>query len=97
MTAIAENMSSIITASVFRLILQPLIIVPLAILFGLGNNAILVLFVVFGVPSAANVYIVTKKMGGDADMASGIIVVSVIMSLFTLTVGIFMLRTIGVL
>ena len=97
MTAIAENMSSIITAAVFRLILQPLIIIPLAILFGLGNNAILVLFVVFGVPSAANVYIVTKKMGGDADMASGIIVVSVIMSLFTLTAGIFMLRTIGIL
>lgn len=95
-TAIASNMKSIIMACCFRLVLQPLIIVPLAFLLGLGSNAVLVLFVVFGVPAAANVYIVTKKMGGDADLASGIIVVSVIMSLFTMTAGIFILRTLGV-
>lgn len=96
-TAIASNMKSVVMACVFRLILQPLLIVPLALLLGLGSNAVLVLFIVFGVPAAANVYIVTKKMGGDADMASGIIVVSIIMSLFTLTAGIFILRTIGII
>ena len=90
-------MKSVVMACVFRLILQPLLIVPLALLLGLGSNAVLVLFIVFGVPAAANVYIVTKKMGGDADMASGIIVVSIIMSLFTLTAGIFILRTIGII
>ena len=95
-TAIASNMKAVLMACCFRLILQPLIIVPLALLAGLSSNAVLVLFVLFGVPSAANVYIVTKKMGGDADLASGIIVVSVIMSLFTLTTGIFLLRSIGV-
>ncbi|MBQ7915660.1 MAG: AEC family transporter [Firmicutes bacterium] len=95
-TSIANNMKSIIMACIFRLILQPLVIVPLAMLMGLGSHAILVLFVLFGVPAAANVYIVTKKMGGDADLGAGIIVVGVLMSLFTLTAGVFILRTLGI-
>ena len=35
-------------------------------------------------------------MGGDAQLASGIIVVSVLLSMFTLTAGVFLLRTAGI-
>ena len=66
------------------------------LLLGLTHEELLVLFVLFGVPAAANVYIVTRKMGGDAQLASGIIVVSVLLSMFTLTAGVFLLRTAGI-
>ncbi len=93
---IAHDIKPILGACSLKLLLQPVVMVAVGLLLGLSNEQLLVLFILFGVPSAANVYIVTKKMGGDADLASGIIVVSVLLSMLTMTAGIFILRTMGV-
>ena len=93
---IAHDIRPILGACGIKLVLQPLIMVAIGLLLGLTHEELLVLFVLFGVPAAANVYIVTRKMGGDAQLASGIIVVSVLLSMFTLTAGVFLLRTAGI-
>lgn len=97
MASIKKNWRSIVTASLFKLVFQPLLVVPLAVLAGFSHEQILVLYVLFAVPSAANVYIVTKTMGGDAEMASGIIIVSTLLSILTLTGGIFVLKSANML
>ena len=94
--SVKANKWSVIWACLLRLVLQPLVMVPLAIACGLATEAVIVLYVVFAVPAAANVYIVTQKMGGDADMASGIVVLGIIFSIFTITVGVFLLKTLGI-
>lgn len=93
---IAHDIGPILGACANKLVLQPVVMVAIGLLLGLSNEQLLVLFILFGVPAAANVYIVTRKMGGDAELASGIIVVSVLLSLLTMTAGIFILRTMGI-
>ncbi|MBQ7063889.1 MAG: AEC family transporter [Firmicutes bacterium] len=94
--SVMANKKPVFWACFLRLVVQPLVMVPLAIACGLATQAVIVLYVVFAVPAAANVYIVTQKMGGDADLASGIVVLGIIFSILTITVGVFLLRTFGV-
>lgn len=96
-TAIRKSIKPIGMSCFFRLVLQPLIIIPLAVAMGLGPVPIVVLFVVYAVPAAANVYIVTQKMGGDADLAAGIVIGTVAASMFTMTLGIFLLKTLAII
>jgi len=70
--------------------------VPLAIWLGLSGPQVLVLLVLSGTPAAVNVYIITQKMGGDGEMASGIVVLSTALSIVTLTIWLFALKTFGV-
>jgi len=80
----------------FKLVLGPLVMTLIAVFLGMSQEEIVTIYVLFGVPCAMNVYIMTKSMGGDDGIAANIIVSSVILSIFTMTVGIFMLRTFGI-
>jgi len=97
LTVIKEKLPSILLASLYKLVLQPLIFIPIAIFLGFNSEQIIVLFVLFSVPAAMNVYIMTKKMKGDGELASGIIVSTVFLSVITLPVGIFVLRALEIL
>jgi L-rhamnose-H+ transport protein len=48
-----------------------------------------------GMPTAVNTYIITKRMGGDGDLAGGAVVVSHLLSMLTMTVMIFLMKTAG--
>ena len=94
--SVRRNLRKILPACAFKLILQPLLMVPLAIWLGLSGPQVLVLLVLSGTPAAVNVYIITQKMGGDGEMASGIVVLSTALSIVTLTIWLFALKTFGV-
>ncbi len=64
---------------------------------GFSTDALVTIFVLFSVPCANNVYIMTKKLGGDAELASSITVVSLIITLVTLPLGIFFLARLGII
>ena len=51
------------------------------------------LIIVGAMPAAVNVYIITDKMGGDGALACSAVVVTHLMSLFTMTAIIFAMRT----
>lgn len=87
---------AILPACLFKLVIQPLLVVPAAVLLGLSGPEVLVLLVLTGTPSAVNVYIVTQKMDGDGELASGIVVLSTALSVLTLTLWLFALKTMGV-
>ena len=67
-----------------------------AVLLGMSQEEIVTIYVLFGTPCAMNVYIMTKSMGGDDGTAASIIVSSVLLSILTMTAGIFLLRTAGI-
>ncbi|MEA5039898.1 MAG: AEC family transporter [Clostridiaceae bacterium] len=94
--SIRGDLRKILPACAFKLILQPLLMVPAAIWLGLSGPEVMVLLILAGVPSAVNVYIITQKMGGDGEMASAIVVLSTALSIVTLTIWLFVLKTIGI-
>ena len=57
------------------------------------DNLLVTLIIVGAMPAAVNVYIITDKMGGDGALACSAVVVTHLVSLFTMTAIIFAMRT----
>lgn len=84
-----------IAASVIKLIIQPAIILPLGILAGFRNQEIIALLVMSGAPTTVSSFIMAKNMKNDAELASGIVVVTTLFSAVTITGIIFLFKTFG--
>lgn len=86
---------AIILATFLKLVVLPLAVTFAAILFGFVGEELITLYVYMAVPSATNSYIMTKNMNGDGDLAAGIVMLTSLVSVITMTVGIFLLKTLG--
>jgi len=84
-------------AAAIKLIIAPLTFVPIAILIGLNGENLVIVYVLLAVPTAVSSYIMASQMGNDSVLAANIVLISVLGSLVTFTVGIFWLRMIGVI
>ncbi len=93
---IKKNIVTIAQACVIKLVVSPIIMMTIAGMMGFGQEEMVTLYVLFGVPSAANVYIMTETMGGDGELGSGIVVTTILLSILTLPIGIVILKTIGI-
>ncbi|GAA0178923.1 AEC family transporter [Clostridium sediminicola] len=92
-----ENLGVSFLASAIKLVIIPLIAVSLAIGIGFQNDDILLIYVLFGVPSATISYIMTAAMNGDKDLSANIIMITTILSVFSMTLFVFFFKTIGII
>ncbi|OUO81156.1 hypothetical protein B5F53_00840 [Blautia sp. An249] len=83
-------------ACVCKLVLSPAVGLCLGWLLGVSNEAMVTLFVLFSVPSAANSYIMTRSMNGDGELASSIVAGTTLVSVITLAVGISVLKMVQI-
>lgn len=84
-------------ATAIKLIIQPLIFIPMAMWMGFRNQEMLAILIMLASPATASGYIMAREMKGDAVLSSFIIVLSTLFSAFTLTLWIFLLRNLGYL
>lgn len=80
-------------AAVIKLILQPAIFLPIAVMMGFRDQAMVALLIMLGAPSTPTCYIMAKNMNNDSVLASGIVVLSMLISPITITLWIFVLKT----
>lgn len=80
-------------ASVIKLVLIPGFFLPLAIAMGFRNEELVALLILTGAPTTVSSYIMAKNMGNDGDLASGIVVLTTLLSSVTLTIIIFVLKS----
>lgn len=85
------------TAAVIKLVLSPLIFVPLAVLLNMRGEPLVVLYVMYASPAAVASYIMAQSMGGDEYLASNIVLLTTLASVFTFTCGIFLLKQFGLI
>lgn len=95
LSAVRSDMRLLLKSSAIKLVLQPLMWVALGLAMGLTHRQLVTAVIAGGMPTAVNTYIVTKRMGGDGDLASGAVVVSHLLSMVTMTVMIFLMKTAG--
>jgi predicted permease len=93
---VRESLAISLMASLLKLVIFPLIAVLIAINLGFNAEEVLVIYIVFGVPTAAVSYIMAIVMEGDPDLASGIIMLTTLLSNITMTLFIFYFRLIGI-
>lgn len=84
-----------IIASVIKLVIQPAILLPVAIMMGFRNQEIIALLIMTGAPTTVSSFIMAKNMNNDAELASSIVVITTLFSSVTITAMIFILKTSG--
>lgn len=95
--AIREDLPLLLRVSGIKLLVMPAIWGAMAVAAGLSSEQVVTLTIVGSMPAAVNVYIITDKLGGDGKTACGAVVVTHLLSLFTMTGVVFILRSAGLI
>lgn len=82
--SLVKNKQAILACTVARLIVVPIIIIPIGIALGFRNAALVALLGIFATPPAANSYSMALQMGGDAELAGNLVVIGTAASCLTL-------------
>ena len=93
---IKDRLQYTLVASTLKLIIMPVIFIPLAIWSGISKEGIVVLLVLYAAPTAIVSYTMAAHMGTDEHLASGIVLFTSLVSILTYTIGVYILRVIGI-
>ena len=92
-----KNRRTITAVLLVRLILLPLVTVPLGWLIGLRGVELFLILMIFGTPVATASYPMAQNMGGDGQLAGQLVFVSTVASLGTIFGFIYALSRLGLL
>lgn len=79
-----------------KLVIQPAIFLPVAIALGFSGEKLISILIMLGAPTTASCYIMAKAMNNDTVLTSSIVVMSTLLSAATITLWIFLLKSMGV-
>ena len=94
---IKKNRRTIFIVLTVRLVLLPLIMLPIAWLIGLRGVELFLILMIFGTPVATASYPMAQNMGGDGQLAGQLVFVSTVASLGTIFLYIYALSRLGLL
>lgn len=80
-------------AVIAKLIVTPIIITYIGFVSGFSKMDLGILFLMASTPTAAASYIMVKAMNGNETLAANIIVISTVASLFTVSIGLAVLKS----
>lgn len=89
------KMKPTLAASMIKLVVQPLAVLPLALALGFDGEKLIGILIMLASPTTPSCYIMAKNMGNDGTLTASIVVVTTLLASFTLTGWIFLLKTMG--
>ena len=84
-------------STMIKLVLLPLIFIPLAVYFGFRNDSLIAILIMLGTPSAISGYVMAKSMDNDYVLMSSAIVMTTLFSAVTFTIWIFILKSMALI
>ncbi|MEG0314087.1 MAG: AEC family transporter [Erysipelotrichaceae bacterium] len=81
-----------IVATFIKLLLQPMIFLPIAIAMGFTGDKMIAILIMLGAPTTPSCYIMAKNMNNDEILSSSVVVMTTLLSSITLTMWIYFLR-----
>jgi predicted permease len=94
---LSKNLGPALIASFLKLILFPAIAVYTAVKMGFSSEDTMLLYIVFGVPTATISYVMTVVMKGDSDLASNIIMTTTLLANLSMTLFVFVMKSLGII
>ena len=85
----------LVTVSIAKLIVSPGLFLGLGALLGFRGVAFVSLIGIFASPTAVNSFTMAQQMGGDAELAGGIVVTTSAASILTMFLWIFLFKSLG--
>ncbi|MBQ3061038.1 MAG: AEC family transporter [Lachnospiraceae bacterium] len=89
--AIAKLKPTIISSAI-KLVLQPAIFLPIAVMLGFRDQKLVALMIMLAAPTTASCYIMASSTGNDSVLTSSVVVMTTFLSSITLTLIIFILK-----
>ena len=86
-----------IAASMIKLVIQPLIFLPVAAWMGFHGEQMIAILIMLASPTTPSCYIMAKNMDNDGVLTASVIVMTTLLAAFTLTGWIFILKTVGLI
>lgn len=81
-------------ASAVKLVLQPLVFIPVAAMMGFTGEKIIGILIMLAAPTTPSCYIMAKNMNNDGTLTASVVVATTLLAAFTLTGWIYLLKVI---
>ena len=82
-------------ATLIKLVIQPIIFLPVASRLGFGVPEMAAVLVMLGAPTAPACYIMAKNTGHDGTLTASIVALTTLLSAFTVTFFVFFMKSVG--
>ena len=92
-----DNIRPAVVASLWKILITPAVLIGLTFIWPIKPIEAGVLFLLMASPTATASFIMVKAMNGNSDLAAKIIIVSTLLSLFTITLGFALLVSAGII
>ena len=89
--------SATLSASVWKLILSPLIACGIAIGLGVRGDGLAILFLLAASPTATISFVMVQALNGNTKLAANIIVLTTLGAMMTVTLGLWLLQGMGLI
>lgn len=94
-TAAIKMLGPTLTATLIKLVIQPLIFLPVAANLGFGVAEMAAVLVMLGAPTTPSCYIMAKNMGHEGTLTASIVALTTLLSAFTVTFFVFFMKSVG--
>lgn len=84
-----------VVATAIKLVIQPAVFLPVAIMMGFDADKIVAALIMLGAPTTATSYIMSRSLGHEGVLSASIVVLTTLLSAFTITGWVFVLRSMG--
>jgi hypothetical protein len=95
--SIKKDFKLALAATFIKIVLLPAGLTYAAFHIGIMGDDLVALFMLFATPTAVVSYIMAEAMGCNSELAGNIIVMTTLGSIFTISLGIFILKSVGVI
>lgn len=92
---VVSNLKSVICVSFNKLILFVVMFLPVCIYLGFRDEKVVAALIMLGSATTSSSFIMAKNMGHDGKLTSCVVMITTLLSSFTLTLWLFILKTIG--
>lgn len=92
--SIRDTLKLSLVASILKLVVFTFLFTGIGILLNFDLESTVILFVLFGSPSTVSGYVMAYNMNGNHELAANIIIFTTLLSVFTILLGVFILKSI---
>ena len=86
-----------IWAAMIKLMLQPLVFIPVAVLMGFTGEKLIAILIMLAAPTTPSCYIMAKNMKNDGVLTASVVVATTLLAAFTLTAWIYVLKMLALI
>ena len=94
-TAAIKMLGPTVASTLIKLVIQPLVFLPVAAGLGFGVAEMAAVLVMLGAPTAPACYIMAKNTGHEGTLTASIVALTTLLSAFTVTFFVFFMKNFG--